>query len=70
MTNRNDRIQAQAPLRPIGVAFAAVVAGIGVAKAEAAPRLAPSEPLRRTMRMPGCMWLTTPITRISSAMTA
>jgi hypothetical protein len=37
MTNRNDRIQAQAPLRPIGVALAAVVAGIGVAKAEAAP---------------------------------
>jgi hypothetical protein len=44
MSNRNDRTRDESPLRPIGVALAAVVAGIGIAKGEAVQRFAPSEP--------------------------
>ena len=43
---KNSKREEQMPLRPVGFALAAVVAGIGVAKAEAeAPRVhAPLEP--------------------------
>lgn len=47
MKHRTDRDREEAPLRPVGVALAAVVAGLGAAKAEAAaqaPARAPVEP--------------------------